>query len=67
MEKWIETVGDIYSIQKVTHRPGLQETQLETKWEKWMLFWTKNRDNNFGEHKQNWFMKTERMDGLNEV
>ncbi len=40
-DQWIGIVEEIYTMEKLTHRLKLQQTQLEEKWEKWTLFKTK--------------------------
>ncbi len=46
-DHWIGIVEEIYTMEKLTHRLRLQQTQLEEKWEKWTLFKTKNSDENY--------------------
>ena len=43
-EQWLETVEEIFIMEKMTHRLRLQETQMDDKWEKWTLFRTKSSD-----------------------
>jgi len=35
---WVDTVGEIHMMERLTHRLRLTESQMDSKWRKWTLW-----------------------------